>query len=54
MRIIAKRALVEFYTKEPKSRVALEDWYEKTKKAVYIKFVGSHSEYDKIKDIKNI
>lgn len=98
MRIIAKRALVEFYTKEPKSRVALEDWYEKTKKAewscfadikktfnsvdsvgnqhyvfnihgndyrfvvviyftpkaVYIKFVGSHSEYGKIKDIKNI
>ena len=98
MRVIAKSALVEFYSKEPKSKVALEDWYEKTKKAewtcfadikktfnsvdsvgnqhyvfnikgtdyrlvvviqftpqsVYIRFVGTHAEYDKIKDIQNI
>lgn len=98
MRIVAKSSLVEFYTKEPKSKIALEDWYEKTRKAewtcfadikktfnsvdnvgnqhyvfnihgndyrlvvvihftpktVYIRFVGSHKEYDKIRNINNI
>ena len=98
MRVIAKSALVEFYTKEPKSKIVLEDWYEKTRKAewscfadikktfnsvdnvgnqhyvfnihgndyrlvvvihftpkaVYIRFVGTHKEYDKIENISNI
>lgn len=98
MRIISKSKLVEYFTKVPQSKTALEEWYEKTKKAewnsfadikrtfnsvdaignqryvfnikgndfrlivliqftpqtVYIRFVGSHAEYDKIKNIKNI
>lgn len=98
MRIIAKSTLVAYYTKNPQSKVALEDWYEKTKAAewncfadikqtfnsvdsvgnkryvfnikgndyrlvvlilftpqrVYIRFVGNHSEYDKITDIQHI
>lgn len=98
MRIISKSTLVEYYTRVPQSKTALEDWYEKTRKAewtcfadikntfnsvdavgnqryvfnikgndfrlvvliqftsksVYIRFVGSHKEYDTIKDIKNI
>lgn len=98
MRIIAKSTLVEYYTKNPQAKTALEDWYEKTRNAewtcfadimqsfnrvdsvgnkryvfnikgndyrlvviilftpqtVYIRFVGTHDEYCKIKDIKTI
>ena len=90
--------MVEYYTKEPQARSALEEWYEKTRRAewtcfadmkqtfnsvdavgnqhyvfnikgndyrlvvvvqftpktVYIRFVGSHRDYDRIKDIQNI
>ena len=98
MRIIARSTLVTYYTKNPQSKVVLEDWYNKTKEAkwecfadikktfnsvdsvgnkrfvfnikgndyrlivlikftvshVLIRFVGTHEEYDKIKDIQNI
>ena len=98
MRVIARSTLVTYYTKNPQSKVALEDWYNKTKEAqwecfadikktfnsvdsvgnkrfvfnikgndyrlivlikftvshVLIRFVGTHEEYDKIKDIQNI
>lgn len=98
MRIIAKSTLVAYYTKNPQSKSALEDWFEKTKEAewknfsdikktfntvssvgnnryvfnikgndyrlvvlikftvshVLIRFVGTHAEYDKIKNIEKL
>lgn len=98
MRIIKRQALVEYYTKEPKAKDALEDWYTKAHRAewtcyadmkktfnsvdsvgnqhyvfnikgndyrlvvvvkftlsqILIRFVGTHKEYDKIKNINEI
>lgn len=98
MRIIAKRTIVEYYTKNPLAKSALESWYQTTLKAewknfadiqktfatvssvgnhryvfnikgndyrlivlikftvshVLIRFVGTHAEYDRIKDIQNL
>ena len=98
MRIIAKRTLVDYYTKNPMAKTALESWYETTSKAewksfadiqktfatvssvgnhryvfnikgndyrlivlikftishVLIRFVGTHAEYDRIRNIENL
>ncbi|MDO5665099.1 MAG: type II toxin-antitoxin system HigB family toxin [Bacteroidia bacterium] len=98
MRIITKSVLTEYYAKNEKAKLPLENWYSKVKKAewscfsdikkdfnsvdsvgnqryvfnikgndfrlvviirftikrVYIRFVGTHTEYDKITNIKTI
>lgn len=43
MRVISKRAIVEFYSRHADSKVALEDWYEKVRKF----------EWDSFSDLKN-
>ena len=98
MRIIAKSTLVDYYTKNPQAKTALEDWCQKTSEAewkcfadikrtfnsvdsvgnkryvfnikgndyrlvvlilftpqtLYIRFVGTHADYDRIKDIQTL
>ena len=98
MRIVAKKALVLFYTEHAGAKTALEEWYEKASKAdwedfsqikktfnsadavgnkrvvfnikgnqyrlvalvlfklkmVYVRFVGTHEQYDRITDIDKI
>lgn len=38
MRIIARSTLVDYYTRNPQARTALEEWYEKTRKAQWTCF----------------
>ena len=38
MRIISKSTLVDYYTKVPQSKTALEEWYEKAKKSEWTCF----------------
>ena len=98
MRVIAKKALVQYYTQQPDAETAISEWYHKTMNAhwenfaqiketfnsadhvgnkrivfnikgnqyrliaivlfrtqtVYIRFIGTHKEYNQIKDIENI
>lgn len=98
MRIIAKKALTDYYARHPEAKAALEDWYAKAKEAewrnfsdikatfnsvdavgnqryifnikgndfrliviiqfnhgrIYIRFIGTHAEYDKLKDASKI
>ena len=98
MNIVAKKTLVDYYTVHPHAKVALEEWYSKTRKSqwknfsdikatfnsvdsvgnqhyvfnikgndfrlsvviqfkhqyVYIRFIGTHSEYDKLKDASQV
>ncbi|MFO7658269.1 MAG: type II toxin-antitoxin system HigB family toxin [Bacteroidales bacterium] len=98
MHIISFRKLREFFEEDSNSRVALQDWYKRTKKAewenfsdvkktfnsvdsvgnsryvfnikgihyriiaiilftlkrVYIRWIGNHKDYSKLKDIENL
>ncbi|MGN0224292.1 MAG: type II toxin-antitoxin system HigB family toxin [Muribaculaceae bacterium] len=98
MNIVAKKTLVDYYTKHPQAKIALDEWYSKTRKShwtcfsdvkdtfnsvdsvgnqhyvfnikgndfrlivviqfkhefVYIRFVGTHAEYDRIKDASQV
>jgi len=98
MRIFLYKTLVDYYTKHPESKIALEEWFRKTRqsewnnfaemketfnsvdtagnrryvfnikgntyrlvaivlfvpKYVYIRFIGTHAEYNKIKDCSTI
>jgi mRNA interferase HigB len=98
MHIISHKKLKEYFLKEVNSKVALQDWYKRAKKAewenysdlkntfnsadnvgnnryvfnvkgnhyrivaivrfsikrIYIRWLGNHSEYDKIKDINKL
>jgi mRNA interferase HigB len=98
MRIFVYKRLVDYYTKHPESKMALEEWFRITKKSewsnfaemketfnsvdsagnrryvfnikgntyrliaivlfvpkyLYIRFIGTHAEYDKIEDCSTI
>ena len=53
MRIIAKRTLVEYYTKNPKSKTALESWYETTSKAEWRCFADIQNDFATVSSVGN-
>ena len=48
MRIISKSTLVNYYTKVPQSKTALEEWYEKTKKSEWTCFADIKNTFNSV------
>ena len=53
MRIIAKSTLVAYYTENPQSKAALEDWYEKTKAAEWKCFADIMQTFNAVDSVGN-
>ena len=53
MRIIAKSTLVAYYTKNPQSKIALEDWYEKTKEAEWKCYADIKQTFNNVDSVGN-
>ena len=53
MRIIAKRTLVEYYTKNPQAKSALEEWFEKTKKSEWTCFADIKNTFNSVDAVGN-
>ena len=48
MRVIKKRTLVEYYTKNPQAKDALEDWYVKTEDAEWHNFADIRTTFNSV------
>ena len=53
MHVISKRTLVEYYQREPKSKVALLDWYRKTKNATWSCFADIKKTFNSVDNVGN-
>lgn len=53
MRVIAKKTLVKYYTVHPDSKVALEDWYERTKKFEWENFANLRRTFNSADNVGN-
>ena len=53
MRIISKSTLVNYYTKVPQSKTALEEWYEKTKKSDWTCFADIKKTFNSVDAVGN-
>ena len=53
MRVIKKRTLVEYYTKNPQAKDALEDWYVKTEDADWHNFADIRNTFNSVDYVGN-
>ena len=53
MRIIAKSKIVDYYTNNPDAETALEDWYQKTKKAEWTCFADMKKTFNSVDNVGN-
>lgn len=53
MRIISKSTLVNYYTKNPQAKTALEDWYEKARGAEWKCFADMKQTFNSVDSVGN-
>ena len=53
MRVVAKRALLEFYTEHSDVKTALEEWYEKVQKADWESFADVRQMFNSADSVGN-
>ena len=53
MRVIARSTLVTYYTKNPQSKIAQEDWYNKTKEAKWECFADIKKTFNSVDSVGN-
>jgi mRNA interferase HigB len=51
MRIIKRKTLIDYYTKEPKAKDALEYWYDKTSKAVWTCYADMKKTFNSVDSV---
>ena len=53
MRIFVYKTLVDYYTKHPKAKTALEEWFCKTKKSEWKNFVEMKETFNSVDSVGN-
>ena len=53
MRIIARSKIIEYYTKHTTAETALEEWYQKTKKAEWTCFADMKKTFNSVDSVGN-
>ena len=53
MRIIARSKIIEYYSGHPDSETALEDWYQKVKKAEWTCFADMKQMFNSVDNVGN-
>ena len=53
MRIIARNKIIEYYTRHPDAETALEDWYQKVKKAEWTCFADMKQIFGSVDSVGN-
>lgn len=53
MRILKRQTLVDYYTKEPKAKEALEDWFDKTRKATWTCYADMKRTFNSVDSVGN-
>ena len=53
MRIISKKRIVEYHTKHPDSKTALEEWTKKTEKAKWESFADIKNTFNSVDSVGN-
>ena len=53
MKIIARSKLIEYYTEQPYAETALEDWFQKVKKAEWTCFADMKRMFNNVDSVGN-